>query len=81
MKIFLWLVAGVLGFLLMIGLIYKPSESEKAATYEENRRHCEKLGKVFVQRDVWSSGECMTMSEAGAVILKNQKELDNRGLR
>lgn len=81
MKIILWLVAGVLGFLLMIGLFYGPSESEKTAIEDQNRRHCEKLDKVFVQKDVWSSGECMTMSEAGAVILKNQKELDNRGLR
>ena len=50
MKIFLWLVAGVLGFLLMIGLIYKPSESEKAATYEENRRHCEKLVRCLFKK-------------------------------
>lgn len=81
MKTFMWAVLGIVALLVVIGLINKPSEADESANVKANQEHCAMINLVYVRKDPWDKGECVTASRAAAQIMQIQREQQNKGLR
>ncbi len=81
MKKFMWVVLGIVAFLLLIGLFYGPSEAEMEANVKANQEHCARINLVYVRKDPWDKGECVSASQAATQIMQMQREQQNKGLR
>lgn len=81
MKKFFLIVLGIVAVLVVIGLANAPSEAEEAARVEENKAECARMNLVYVRKDPWAKGECVTASEAVTKIIEMQRDQINRGLK
>ncbi len=81
MKTFMWVVLGIVALLVVIGLVNKPSEADESANVKANQEHCARMNLVYVRKDPWDKGECVTASQAATQIMQMQREQQNKGLR
>lgn len=81
MKKFFLIVLAIVAVLVVIGLANAPSEAEEAARVEENQARCARMNLVYVRKDPWDKGECVTASEAATAIIQMQRDQINNGLK
>lgn len=81
MKTFMWVVLGIVALLVVIGLVNKPSEADESANVKANQEHCARMNLVYVRKDPWDKGQCVTASQAATQIMQMQREQQNKGLR
>jgi hypothetical protein len=71
----------IVALMFFIGLANKPSESEERAKFEYNKAHCAQQDLVYVRKDSWDKGECVSASQAASQIIQMHKDQLNNGLK
>ena len=80
-KNILFVAFAIVALLFFIGLANKPSESEERAKFEYNKVHCAQQDLVYVRKDSWDKGECVSASQAASQIIQMHKNQVNNGLK